>query len=78
MKKTHFANLLAVGVGMASMTANAEVTCNSVFGMQPMEINLQLCEASHLSLSNVHQMINQRNNRDTEIIRSSADNMLHL
>lgn len=79
MKKGHIANLLAVGVGMASMTVNAEAAVhNIVFDVQPRAINLQACEANQLSLINIQQMINQRNCRDIQIVRSSVDDMLHL
>lgn len=78
MKKSHIANLLAVGVGMASLAASGEAAVNSVFDVQPRAINLQVCETNCLSLSNIQQMIEQRNLRDIEIVRSSVDEMLHL
>lgn len=78
MKKSHIANLLAVGVGVVSMTASAEVALNGVFDLQPRAINVQVCESDFLSLSSIHQMIDQRNLRDIAIVRSSTDDMLHL
>lgn len=78
MKNTRIANLLAVGVGIVSLTASAEVAAHHVFDVKPRAINLQTCDADQLSLSNIHQMISQRNCRDIQIVRSSADNTLHL
>ncbi len=78
MKKGHIANLLAVGVGMASLATCAEAAVHTVFNVQPRAINLQVCDANKLSLSSIHQMISQRNCRDIQIVRSSADDMLHL
>jgi len=78
MKKGHIANLLAVGVGMASLATNAEAAVHAVFNAQPRAINLQVCDAAQLSLSSIHHMINLRNCRDIQIVRSSADDMTHL
>lgn len=80
MKKVCIANLLAVGIGVASLTATTsiEASTHNVFDVQPRAINLQACDASQLSLSSIHQMISQRNCRDIEIVRSSADKMTHL
>lgn len=78
MKKTHFANIVAVGVGMVSMTAHADTNIESVFNVNPREVHLQVCETNAISLSNINQMIGQRNIRDYVILRSCADNMTHL
>ncbi len=77
--KRHITNFLAAGVGMATMAGNAEAAIhNIVFDVQPKAINLQVCKTDQLSLNNIQQMINQRNYRDIQIIRSSVDDMLHL
>ncbi len=80
MKKVRIANFFAVGVGVVSLTAtaNAETSAHNVFDVQPRAINLQICDVNQLSLSSIHQMISQRNCRDIQIVRSSADNVLHL
>jgi len=78
MKKTHFASLLAVGVGMVSMTVHADATMRNVFDMNPRAVHLQVCETDAISLSNINRMISQRNIRDCKILKSSADKMTHL
>lgn len=80
MKKVYIANFLAAGVGTASLSATTNVGASTciVFDIQPRAINRQICDVNQVSLSRVHQMINQRNCRDIETVKSSSDNMLHL
>ncbi|HEY4832445.1 MAG TPA: hypothetical protein VIH61_07810 [Waddliaceae bacterium] len=82
MKKNHFASFLAVGVGLASMTASAQIAVNTfenrVFDSKPRSIALQVCDAEALSLGSIQQMIERRNCDDVDAVRSTADNMTHL
>lgn len=78
MKKISITSLLAVGAASLTSVASIHASTKDVFDIQPRAINLQVCDVNQLSLSSIHQMISQRNCRDIQIVRSSADNVLHL
>ena len=81
MKKAHLAKLIAVGVGITSISVEASVENakeKAVFSAQPRVIELCVCNASALTLVNMHQMIEARNNRDTRLVSCTADRMCHI
>lgn len=83
MKQKEFVNFIASSFAVAAATINqAEaISSNSVdetFSIQPRSIDLYLCQADDLSIKSITTMVQERNDRDKNISRSTTDRQTHL